>query len=295
MIFLYLNTPLDTGKLKINYKILEIESLKKLCQFIECELTDYDAVNKSLEILIEHYNILNATYELNGPLFRARKINSNPFNHVRELSAPPAEITPANRLNLANDPVMYLAQNMLSAFDEIHAKDNNIIQLMIYETELKYSPKVALIGEIKSVFRTGKAIYSDMIADHINQTLKEFILSEKSYFNSYVYTDSFINKILTDKDAKKKNYITTQSLFKLIRKKHPHINGIVYEGISSQGAKNLVITTNCSENFLIPKKSMIIKIVKSHGFGLYDYEVLNRSLYIKSNGNIVWEKINQPL
>ena len=35
---------------------------------------------------------------------------------------------------------------------------------------------------------------------------------------------------------------------------------------------------------------MIFKIIKNHGFGLYEYEILNRSKYIESNGCIVWEK-----
>lgn len=278
--------------MKLNYKILEIESLKKLCNFIENEVNDYQIVNQNLELLLNHYNIINATYELRGQLFRARHITNKHFGHVKELSAPPAEITSANRLNLENEPVVYLTQHMLSAFDEINAQANDIIQIMIYECGLNHSPQVALIGEIKNVFKTGKSVHSDEIANHISKTLKEFLLTgTQSYFNSYVYTDSFLNKILTDKNAKKKNYITTQALFKLIQKKHSHINGIVYEGIASEGARNLVVNLNCAEKFLIPKKSMIFKIIQNHGFGIYDYEVLNRSQYIDSNGTIVWEKI----
>ena len=277
--------------MKLNYKLLEIESLKKLCNAIESETNDYQIVNQNLELLLDHYSILNAKYELKTQLFRARQITNENFNYVKELAAPPAKLTPANRLNLANEPVLYLTQHMLSAFDEINSQANDIIQLMIYDCDLIHSPNVAFIGEIKNVFKSGKAIHSDVLAKHISKTLKELLLlGTNSYFNCYVDTDSFLNKILTDSDAKKKNYIATQSLFKLIQKKHPHINGIIYEGIASEGARNLAINLNCAENFLIPKKSMIFKIIKNHGFGLYEYEILNRSKYIESNGCIVWEK-----
>lgn len=274
-----------------NYDILEIEALKKLCFSIENEIHDEALVKHNLEFLLKFYSILNATLTASSDKlhFRARKlINCNSYNFSQELFAPPAHLTPVNRLNEANEPVMYLTNNMLSAFDEINIREQEHVQVMVYTSNKAFSPNVAFIGEVRKVFKTSQSSYSPEMTKFLFNKLEAFHRIGLSNFNSLIYTDSFLNHLLLDKEARQKNYIATKSLFKLIKNKHPHIDGIIYEGIASEGATNLMITTELANKYLNPHYSITLKIKKKHGFGLYDYEIIKKSHSISENGIIHW-------
>ena len=170
-----------------HHNLLHIDFLKKLCTEIQKEKLDQALVEEKLTFLLDYYSVINFTaIKKNGLFFRARKLESTEsYDHVKELGAPPVELTQVNRLNKALDPVYYLTQNMLCAFDEINATVGDRIQVIVYEPNENISPRFAVIGEKKNVFRRGVSKYSEEISKYITETLLSLFKQDQVAFQSY--------------------------------------------------------------------------------------------------------------
>lgn len=273
----------------IQHNLIEINYLKKFSDEIKSEQNVYIIKNK-LKFLLDHYRPLNFTVNLkNGLFFRARKLmNRDSFDHVQELGAPPSHLTQPNRLNSLSDPIYYLTRNMLCAFDEIDAKEGEIIQVICYEGLENNAPRCVVIGEIKNVFRRGVSKYDQQLGEDINKSLHLMYKENKEAFLSYVFTDSFLSDLLTDINAKNFSYIHTQHLFRLLQNKYPDIQGILYDGIASGGAINMALDVNTAESYLVPIYTITVKILNKYGYGMYRFETIKKSKHIYSAGEIYW-------
>ncbi|KYQ83593.1 hypothetical protein AWW72_13475 [Acinetobacter sp. NRRL B-65365] len=275
----------------MNHDLLNIDFLKKMCDGIRQEKVDKAAVEEKLTFLVNYYSIINfQSIKRDGLFFRARKLeSSNSYDHVRELGAPPTSLTCANRLNAALDPVYYLTQNMLCALDEIRTVVGDRVQIIAYESNEQISPRFAIIGEKKNVFRRGKSKYSEEIGTYIKKTLHSLFEIDQVAFQSYLYLDSFLSDLLNDPDASETNYIHTQSLLRIFQRKHSDINGFMYDGVASDGAINIALDVNIAEAFLKPIHTITINILDKYDYGLYKYKIDKKSKQIFENGEIQWE------
>lgn len=274
-----------------HHNLLHIDFLKKLCTEIQKEKLDQALVEEKLTFLLDYYSVINFTAtKKNGLFFRARKLESiESYDHVKELGAPPVELTQVNRLNKALDPVYYLTQNMLCAFDEINATVGDRIQVIAYEPNENVSPRFAVIGEKKNVFRRGVSKYSEEISKYITDTLLSLFKQDQVAFQSYIYVDSFLSDLLNDKNSSKSNYIHTQSLLRILQKKCPDINGFMYDGVASDGAINIALDVDIAKSFLKPIYTITLNILDKYDYGLYRYEIIKKSREILNDGQILWK------
>lgn len=187
---------------------------------IKQETTNQAVVEEKLSFLLDYYSVINfKATKKDGLFFRARKLESTEsYDHIRELGAPPVQLTRANRLNNPFDPVYYLTHNMLCAFDEISAIIGDRIQVIVYEPDENIFPRLAVIGEKKNVFRRGVSKYSEEIGKYITETMQSLFKKDPITFQSYIYLDSFLSDLLNDKNANQINYIHTSSLMKILQK-----------------------------------------------------------------------------
>lgn len=199
------------------------------------------------------------------------------------------ELTQVNRLNKALDPVYYLTQNMLCAFDEINATVGDRIQVIVYEPNENISPRFAVIGEKKNVFRRGVSKYSEEISKYITETLLSLFKQDQVAFQSYIYVDSFLSGLLNDENSSKSNYIHTQSLLRILQKKCPDINGFMYDGVASDGAINIALDVDIAKSFLKPIYTITLNILDKYDYGLYRYEIIKKSRVILNDGQILWK------
>lgn len=276
---------------KYNHNLLHIDFLKNLCMEIKQEETNPVIVEEKLNFLLDYYSVINfIATKKDGLFFRARKLESTEsYDHVRELGAPPVQLTCANRLNNALDPVCYLAHNMLCALDEINAIVGDKIQIIVYEPNENISPRFAVIGEKKNVFRRGVSKYSEDISKYILETLSLLLNEDQIAFQSYIYIDSFLSDLLNDKNANNINYIHTRSLMRILQKKCPDINGFMYDGVASDGAINIALDVDIAESFLKPIYTITINILDKYSYGLYKYEIIKKSRVILDDGQILWK------
>jgi hypothetical protein len=274
----------------MHHNLLHIDFLKKICQEIRQEKIDKRAVEEKLRFVLQYYNVINFNCtKKNGLFFRARKLESNDsYDHIRELGAPPIHLTRANRLNAALDPVYYLAHNMLCAFDEIRTNVGDRVQVIVYEPNEKILPRFAIIGEKKNVFRRGHSKYSEEIGNYITKTLHSLFEKDPVAFQSYIYLDSFLSDLLNDKEEGEIDYIHTQSLLRILQRKHPDINGFMYDGVASDGAINIAMDIDIAEAFLKPIYAITLSILDKYDYGLYKYKIDKKSQIILENGEIIW-------
>lgn len=280
-----------------HYDLLHIDFLKDYCEEIRQETTDHLAVENKLRFLLDYYSIINfKATQKEGFFFRARKLLSDEaYNFTYELAAPPIYLTPANRLNRPLDPVYYLARNMLCALDEINTNKGDRVQIMVYEPKIHTFPCFAIIGEKKNVFRRGVSKYSVEIGSYLNKALIDLFNKDQTAFQSFIFLDSFLSDLLTDKKAAGINYIHTQSMLRLIQEKYPQINGFMYDGVASEGAINIALDINPAESFLKPISTFTVEILEKYGYGMYKYNIEKKSKRILANGKIEWQDLKNPI
>ncbi|MEM5504982.1 RES domain-containing protein [Shewanella frigidimarina] len=272
-----------------HHDLLEITALKNFCDNLR-ELNDPVIIKKNIEFLLHYYSVINfkLTPSSDKLLFRSRKANPSGFNNISELNSPPSDLTQAGRLNESKKPILYLSQNISSTFDEIRIEVGDYVQVAAYRPKMDIGPHVAIIGDIKEVFRWGSSRHSPVISDYVSKTLREMTQNESKAYLSYIYTDSFLSDLLTDKAASTMGYIHTQSIGELLFKKHPHLDGVCYQGIESEGAWNLALKCPSAEKLLEIESVWLFKVEHLYGYGLYDHTLIKSAKRIEENGHIHW-------
>jgi hypothetical protein len=104
-----------------------------------------------------------------------------------------------------------------------------------------------------------------------------------------IYADSILSSLLKHKSKESNLYHVTSHIPKILFDKIPDIDGIAYEGISSNGAYNIALKPTSSQKHLVPKHCYLIKIKKCFGYSIYDEEFVKHSKKISFDGLISWE------
>jgi hypothetical protein len=275
---------------KNEHKLLEINYLKKYCDEMLKD-TDQESVRKKLKDLLEFYGVINFKLILpeNTQVFRARKCTENGFDSINQMGCPPANLTKAGRLNEPENPILYVSLNMWAAFDEIGINKDDYVQVISYKYKEGNSPRVAYIGDVKDVYRWGSSKHGRELTEFILSNFAAYIKRGDCSFESYIFTDSFLSSLLTDKSAKEKEYIHTNAMARFIFEKNPSIHGICYQGIESSGALNLAFSENSYSDYLEVNNTMVLKVSECYGFGLYEDKILKKSKSIEGNGKILWD------
>lgn len=273
-----------------HHKLLEISYLRSFCDDLR-QQRDPQIIRGKLDFLLEFYSVINFHLKPSPDklLFRSRKSDSSGYRNISELGSPPPELTKAGRLNESKRPVLYLSQNILSTFDEIRVTEGDYVQVAAYRHKDFLGPHIAIIGDIKEVFRWGKSKHHVNISEYVTRTLIDMTKDDGMAYLSYIYTDSFLSDLLTNKLASKNEYIHTRKIGDLICKKHPHIDGVCYPGIESDGAWNLALKCSSADKLFEIDSVWLFKVNSSYGYGLYDKTLIRSAQQIDPSGNIHWD------
>jgi hypothetical protein len=173
----------------------------------------------------------------NTSLFRVRKnISDKLFKEAKDLSYPPANMTPFGRVNLIGNPVYYCSDNSTTAILESKPEVGDFITLT--ESTLLKSIIVAVIGDnsrydsLSTVGENLKLFY-EMTA--------RFTDSNVSDETEYLFSATLANVILSDKIY----------------------SGLLYPSIYSRSqADNIALSIDNLENILLFKKATQFEIIK---------------------------------
>ncbi|QMD26683.1 RES domain-containing protein [Citrobacter freundii] len=208
-------------------KLLPLQEVNKLATLI-LESNDAEVLRPLINDARKNIAILIFKHSTESTLWRARKCNDTPngFDCIDDIMHPPAEFTPNNRLNNAGEPILYLSTGTHAVLSECHAEINDIFHI----TGLKFRENKLLtycsIGEISRYYKWQDSTHSDVLDEMIAET-------DPLSIDSLIFTDTFLASLLSDKNAREKDYLHTRILADLLFKNN-NIDAIAYPGVESE-------------------------------------------------------------
>lgn len=250
------------------------------------ESTDANFIREKLNLILDHYQIINYEFHYDRAFWRARKCpTKDGFANISDVGCPPTALTSPGRLNEAKDPVLYTSINQPSTLVEIGADEGDFIHVVAFEQIPNRAIRCGTIGEFTHIHRWGAGLTSDIVGKLLNEQMNKM---PHEFGKSLVYTDAFLNSLLRDKDAKNNNYIHSRILSNLIFSRNPNLDAIEYTGVALESSRNYAIKPSAADRALQVGAHFVLKIHKKYKYGTYDFEVLRNAEGVESTGKIIW-------
>lgn len=268
-------------------KILDIEYIHEISDKIRKSKSE-SFVESSLAFLLSFYDLINFSFTYDTPFFRARKTDSGKaFTSTSDIYYPPKHLTSIGRLNEKGNPFLYLSLSLDTALTEIGAKDGDIIQVSGFMLKNK-SLTLGVIGESFRSSRGTASILDRESATIISKFIKELSIKNRRLALSYLYADLFFDEIIRSKNAKETNYIHSRVLSRNIFKKYQNLDGLLYHSVASLASLNVALPSHKADASIGLVDTMLLKVIKSYPYGLYDIEFIKKPKNILINGDIIW-------
>lgn len=248
--------------------------------------TNSEFIREKLNLILDHYQVINYEFQYNSAFWRARKCNDqNGFDNISELGPPPKHLTREGRLNEINDPILYTSTNKFSVLNEINAKEGDHIHTVAYMQRADHTICCATIGEITHINRWGSGLTSEAVGNLLNELMKNM---PHDFGKSFVFTDAFLSSLLKDENAKHANYIHSRILANLIFSRNPKLDAIAYSGVALESSRNYAIKPSSADRSLQMEASFVLKITKKYKYGMYDFQILKNAEGIEFDGKFIW-------
>jgi hypothetical protein len=236
--------------------------------------------------LFKHYEILSVDWGRGSIFWRARIIQSKPFENLSDMDYPPSHIARAGRLNDAGSPCFYVGARKETAIAEVGAEEGQHIQLAGFRVLDANPVRLALIGEYSNVQKAGHMNFAGTDPD---MTLSKILNSMPRHEAlRMIYIDKFFAHVLADPDASKKNYLMSRALTQSIYARNK-ADGIVFPSVKDRGGFNIGIKPDPSDKCFHNVCCIVIRLGKKRRFGLLDFEVVKSAKMLDSNLNFVWD------
>lgn len=269
----------------MKFSTLHLGFLDELSSLI-LKSTDPIFIREKLNLILDHYQIINYEFNYNHAFWRARKCSDKyGFRNISELGPPPKELTSAGRLNEVNDPILYTSINQYSTLVEINAEEGDHIHIVAYEQLTERPICCGIIGEITHLNRWGSSLTSEAVGNLLNSFMTGM---PNEFGKSFVFTDSFLSSLLKDKNAKTTNYVHSRILANLIFCRNPNLDAIAYSGVALDSSRNYAIKPSSAEHSLQMQASFVLKIIKKYKFGMYDFQILRDAKGQEHDGRFIW-------
>ena len=244
-----------------------------------------------IQALAPFYKILSVEVGRGKVYWRARKIADKPFNKVDDVIYPPAKNTNQGRLNDKYEPCLYVSKNMETALLEIDAEEGSLIQLAGFRVKLGHGIRLALIGEIANVQKTGYIRFSGSNpAGTVSKIINDMPLKDAL---RAIYIDKFYSQVLADLNARNENYFRSRALGKFIHSQIP-AEGIAFPSIKDQGGYNLAINPSIYDENMHNVSCLIVKIIRKRSYGILEYEIIKSAKKINSDNQFCWNSSQVP-
>lgn len=268
-------------------QILHIDYAINLADKIR-ESNSESFIEEGIQFILDFYELVNFKYTYERAFLRARKtINNEPFNFTSEIYYPPPEITQAGRLNEPEVPFLYLSTTIDTALIEIGANTGDIIQVSGYA--YKNEPaRLGLIGEIYRAVKGSTGLLDKENANHISEAISKMGQQDRKMAIAYLFLDLFLDEIFRNPEASQQEYLHSRILSRLLLEKNKSIDGFIYHSVANYGAFNIALPYDKADKYLGLVNTVLVRVIKSYPYGLYDVEIIKTPQKIDNIGNILW-------
>ena len=246
-----------------------MDKLQQYCGLTKVS-TDPLLLSAQFDWLLEPYSRLEFSLGYNRGVWRARFCTPIGFPNFEDMSHPPSDVAPANRLNEKGEPILYCSLNNRTALQEIEAKTGDYVQLVNYRVDPTLKLRCCVFGELLRVHRAGRSWVDDQLEKSLNHILNRV---PPDAGTSILYLDGFMSEILHDPDAAATGYLRSRILASRLFAKYPDVDAVLYPSVAVEGGKNLAIRPSAAQKVLTVASSAVLRIVKSYEYGLFDFEV----------------------
>ncbi|WP_324725478.1 hypothetical protein [Klebsiella variicola] len=263
-------------------KLLPLQDVNKLAKLI-LESNDAEVLKPLINDVRKNIAILILQHSTESILWRARKCNDTPngFDCIDDIMQPPAKFTPNNRLNNAGEPILYLSTGTHAVLSECHAEIDDIFHI----TGLKFRENKLLtygsIGEISRYYKWQNSTHAEVLDELIAET-------DPLSIDSLIFTDTFLASLLSDKNARERDYLHTRILADLLFKNN-NIDAISYPGVESEQQQNFAIKPEVANDIFEITDTFVLKITEKYLCGMYGFEIIRKAETIDhKNRLVVW-------
>ncbi|HUT17418.1 MAG TPA: RES domain-containing protein [Acidobacteriota bacterium] len=271
--------------MKPKLTVIDINFLQDFALALRHE-ADPGVVHEKLSWLLDHYDVINYDLSYDWPIWRARKCKTeNGFGSVNELIYPPRHIVNAGRLNNAGEPMLYGALNKNTALEEIGAEGGEYVHIIGFRIKKGASIKCCIVGEIDSVYRSGRAMISEELGVQLNRLIQRMPYQAAM---SFVFADAFLSSLLRDPSASKNDYLHSRTVRQLLFERKSDLEAICYLSVRMEGAMNIALKPEVADERLDLAGTSVIKIEKKFDYGLFDFSLVKNAKDIEQDRKIIW-------
>nr|WP_233093816.1 RES domain-containing protein [Enterobacter hormaechei] len=279
----FYNWGFPTYGLLILRTLLSLQEVNELAKLI-LSTNDSEVLRSAINQVRKNLAIITYQYSIDIPLWRARKCNDkhNGFDYIDEIMQPPAHLTPANRLNNANEPMLYLSTGPHAVLSEVHADIGDYFHIIGLKFKENKLITCGSIGDISRYYKWQDSTSSESLDKLISEV-------PRTHIDSLIFTDTFLSALLSDKNAKDEEYIRTRILADLLFKNNK-IDALTYPGVESEQQKNFAIKPDVIDDTFEIANSFVIQVTDKYLCGMYGFETIRQAKSIDmKNRIIIWE------
>lgn len=252
---------------------------------------DYDRTKESIRALIDAGN-----YGLRGPevaqgdnisIWRGHVPESHDlFNNLGRFSYPPPEHTRLGRANLPGSSVFYASGNRDTMLAELAADVGDVVQI-VGAVPTRNAPTLVL-GDLQRL-RFANNVLLDA---HDNREVARatYRAMPRDQQNRAVYIDSFFADHFRTPGPE--DYALTACFSSVVLDCATH--ALWYPSVKAGAGVNLAIPSAMFDVYFACVIVKAIRITAVHGYGAYEFEILNHAVDFDDARNIDWQDGDAP-
>lgn len=247
--------------------------------------SDAGRITNAYQELFDFYPLLNYQIGRGSIYWRGRISESSGFNSSSELGCPPCSLTKAGRLNHPGKSCLYAATRRTTVFTELHAKPGDFVHLVGIRFLFNKSVRLIAIGDLFHVYKTG---YARSIGKDPSKALSKMLnQTDRTLATKILYVDAFLSQVLSDPQAKDKEYLPTRVLADLAYKK-TGAKGMFYPSVQDHIGMNISLLPEAYEKYTHITTSQVVRITSKHEFGFFNSIQLKHATGISADGFFTW-------
>lgn len=246
------------------------------------ELND-DYIRQTIDRL--SYIFFSFPYAVEGTQDWWRVRRSKPgelFTHTDSLKYPPANKTPALRINVAGIPIFYASSSPETAFAESRLKAGDFFHLTRFQTKPRFY--LHIFGDIDNLRRRAKTIFE--MPDF--QRAYEYALGKlrPNIRLAVQLVDAFFVDRLGRKGSPEEYRVTAAIAAELLA--NQKLEGIIYPSVEHSGGFNVALKPTCYDAHVFPAETTPSIVLRSYGYGAYQNAQITPLIIKESPGVLEW-------
>lgn len=244
-------------------------------------------------LLLNEYKILSFGIGRSSTHWRARIIENNRFDLLKEIDYPPANvITRAGRLNDAGEPYFYVSSNAETAIAEVLPREGQLVQVAGFRIVQDEILRLICLGEYQSVSKRGYTLFNGTDPGGTIRKLVHQMSFEEQQMCLLI--DSFLAHVISDRDARNSDYLRSRVLRDLLYD-HVDADGITFPSARDPGGVNFGVKPGPSDRLYRNVCCIVVRIGRKRRFAPFEMELVSTATGLtKDRKGFIWANEAKP-